>query len=105
MILSDDQKLSFLSKISTKLSELHGITSYENELFKKNNFNINNINQYEPDLNQNNYPNNNFNINYNGNQNLIQLNNIDNIPIPKEYIEKLGGINNLNKIIYNFLNK
>ena len=33
MILSDDQKLSFLSKISTKLSELHGITSYEYELF------------------------------------------------------------------------
>ena len=33
MILSDDQKLSFLSKISTKLSELHGISSYEYELF------------------------------------------------------------------------
>jgi len=33
MFLSDEQKLSFLSKISTKLSELHGISSYEYELF------------------------------------------------------------------------
>jgi hypothetical protein len=33
MFLSDEQKLSFLSKISTKLSVLHGISSYEYELF------------------------------------------------------------------------
>ena len=33
MFLSDDLKLSFLSKISTKLSELHGISSYEYEIF------------------------------------------------------------------------
>ena len=33
MFLSDEQKLSFLSKVSTKLSELHGISSYEYELF------------------------------------------------------------------------
>jgi len=72
--------------------------SNENELFKKNNYNIN---QNEPDLNQNKYPNNNFSINNNENQNLIQLNNIDNIPLPKEYIDALGGINNLNIIINN----
>ena len=33
MFLSDEQKLSFLSKISSKLSESHGISSYEYELF------------------------------------------------------------------------
>ena len=71
----------------------------ENELFMKNN-----INPYEPNLSQNNYPNNNININNHENQNLIQLNNFDNIQIPKEYIEKLGGINNINNLIYNKTN-
>ena len=33
MFLSSEQKLSFLTKISTKLNELHGISSYEYELF------------------------------------------------------------------------
>ena len=47
MLLSDDQKLSFLSKISNKLSESHSISSYEYELFnlikreEKNSFEIN----------------------------------------------------------------
>ena len=47
MLLSDDQKLSFLSKISNKLSESHNISSYEYELFnlikreEKNSFEIN----------------------------------------------------------------
>ena len=71
----------------------------ENELFMKNN-----INPYEPNLSQNNYSNNNININNHENQNLIQLNNFDNIQIPKEYIEKLGGINNINNLIYNKTN-
>ena len=33
MFLSSEQKLSCLTKISTKLNELHGISSYEYELF------------------------------------------------------------------------
>ena len=33
MFLSGEQKLSFLTKISSKLNELHGISSYEYELF------------------------------------------------------------------------
>ena len=33
MLLSDEQKLSFLSNISNKLYETHGITSYDYELF------------------------------------------------------------------------
>ena len=47
MLLSDDQKLSFLSKISNKLSESHDISSYEYELFnlinreEKNSFEVN----------------------------------------------------------------
>ena len=47
MLLSDDQKLSFLLKISNKLSESHNISSYEYELFnlikreEKNSFEIN----------------------------------------------------------------
>ena len=47
MLLSDDQKLSFLSNISNKLSESHNISSYEYELFnlikreEKNSFEIN----------------------------------------------------------------
>ena len=34
-MLSDEEKLSFLSKISSKLLELHGITTYEYELLKE----------------------------------------------------------------------
>ena len=47
MLLSDDQKLSFLTKISNKLYESHNISSYEYELFnlikreEKNSFEIN----------------------------------------------------------------
>ena len=47
MLLSDEQKLSFLTKISNKLYESHNISSYEYELFnlikreEKNSFEIN----------------------------------------------------------------
>ena len=34
-MLNDEEKLSFLSKISSKLLELHGITTYEYELLKE----------------------------------------------------------------------
>ena len=53
-MLNDEQKLEFLSKINNKLTEFHGITSYEFELLNKIKLEQSNKNLIDYSINDNN---------------------------------------------------
>ena len=54
-MLNDEQKLSFLSNINSKLSETHAITSYEYEIFKQIKLEQNDLGNISLDEFKNNY--------------------------------------------------